>query len=94
MLVVDLVVTSDDLTRVRLLPTSDPIREIQMAAHVLSSRRADPLFRAWARRTASGLGPIGADVMSLLNSALIQISDVITRHALDGPRSFPEALEF
>jgi len=31
--------------------------------------------------------------MSLLNSALIQISDVITRHALDGPRSFPEALE-
>ena len=81
--VVDLVLTSDDLARVRLLPMSDPIREIQMAAHVLSSRRTDPLFRAWARRTASGLAPIGSGVLSLLNSAVVQISDVITRQALE-----------
>lgn len=89
---VRLVLNSDDLARVRLLPNADPIDEMIIGAHSLRSRFDNPVWAGWARRTVAALGPAGAALMDVMDSGFIQISD-LTRTEPSVGHSFDETLE-
>jgi len=54
---VRLVLNANDLGRVRLLSSADPIEEITLAAHRMSALSKDPIFGQWARQTATSWVP-------------------------------------
>lgn len=91
-LVVRLFLSSDDLGRVRLLPSADPLEELILAAHDLSGKRTDPVWGGWARRTISAMGPVATPLMHVMNSAFVQVSD-LTASQPNAGRSFDDALE-
>ena len=72
-----LVLARDDLARVTVLPTADPLTEVQSAAHRFGlGRTIDAPAAAWARRTAAALGPTGALIMDVLESGIAVCSDL------------------
>ncbi len=70
-----LLLTGDDLARVRLMPVPDPLEEIMWAAHLLRLHRNDPILGGWSRRTVQALGAAGREVISVLDSDFFQYSD-------------------
>lgn len=89
---VRLVLNADDLGRVRLLSSADPIEEITLAAHRMSILSRDPIFGQWVRQTAASLGPAGAAVLDVMDSAFVQVSD-LTRSRPNPGASFGESLD-
>jgi DNA-binding transcriptional ArsR family regulator len=89
---VRLVLNAADLGRVRLLSSADPIEEMTLAAHRMSILAKDPLFGQWARHTVTSLGPAGAAVLDVLDSAFVQVSD-LTRSWPNPGVSFGESLD-
>jgi DNA-binding transcriptional ArsR family regulator len=87
-----LVLSGEDLRKVRLLPSADPVEEMTIAAHRLPLLSADPALGGWARRTVSSLGPAGVPLLEVMNSAFVQVSD-LTQTQPNSGRSFEEALE-
>ena len=92
MVEVRLVLDAGDLRRVRLLSSADPIEEITLAAHRMASLSRDPVFGQWARTTATSLGPSGAAVLDVMDSAFVQVSD-LTRSWPNPGASFGESLD-
>jgi DNA-binding transcriptional ArsR family regulator len=89
---VRLVLNADDLGRVRLLSSADPVEEIILAAHRMSTLSQDPIFGQWVRQTATSLGPAGATVLDVMDSAFVQVSD-LTRSWPNPSASFGESLD-
>jgi len=89
---VRLVLNANDLGRVRLLSSADPIEEITLAAHRMSALSKDPIFGQWARQTATSLGAAGAAVLDVMDSAFVQVSD-LTRSWPNPGASFGESLD-
>jgi len=88
---VRLVLDGEDLRKVRLLPSADPIEEMIIAAHRLPLLAADPLLGGWARRTVTSLGPAGVPLLEVMNSPFVQVSDLTQTPPMAG-RSFEQAL--
>ena len=76
----------------RLLSSADPIEETTLAAHRMSTLSKDPVYGQWARDTAASLGPAGAAVLDVMDSAFVQVSD-LTRSWPDPGASFGESLD-
>lgn len=87
-----LVLSGQDLRKVRLLPFADPIEEMIIAAHRLPLLATDPLLGGWARRTVSSLGPAGVPLLEVMNSPFVQVSDLTQTLPTTG-RSFDTALD-
>ena len=69
-----LVLNGEDLARVRLLPSPDPLEEMTFAAHLMMPvLRSDPVLGGWTRRTVRALGVAGRDVLDVLDSAFVQV---------------------
>src|SRR6478735_8892506 len=88
-----LILNRDDLARVRLLRSPDPLEEMIFAAHLMMPvLRNDPILGGWTRRTVKSLGVAGRDVLAVLDSAFVQISDL--GHTNKGVvRTFDDVIE-
>lgn len=64
-----------DLSRIRITPGLDPIREVQAAAH-RRLRHGDPAFGEWAATTHDRLGPLFGSVMGTMRSGPVQIGSL------------------
>jgi DNA-binding transcriptional ArsR family regulator len=86
----EIVFSDDDLARVRVALTLDPMSEVMAAAHHRSPQR--PVLHDWARETAVQLGPLGSEVLGDLRSAAVQIN-ALGMQDLQLRRSFDDRLE-
>lgn len=89
---IQIVLNANDLSRVRLLSSPDPLEEMAFAAHRLPLLRADPVLGGWARRTVRSLGVTGRDVLGVLDSAFVQVSGLGHEDPAN-PRTFDESIE-
>lgn len=86
----EIVFSDDDLARVRVALTLDPVSEVMAAAHHRSPQR--PVLHDWARETANQFGPLGAELMRDLRSAAVQIN-ALGMQDLEYRQSFEDRLE-
>ncbi|RZU74969.1 helix-turn-helix protein [Micromonospora kangleipakensis] len=84
--------TPTDLGKIRLSPRPSPVVETALSALLLRQATTDPFVRRWRARAANALGPAGAPIMQVMGSGLVQISDLLYRHALTAA-SYDEAVE-
>jgi hypothetical protein len=61
--------TDDDLRKIRMLPVIDVVQDLVSAAHEFADRRADPLWGGWTRRTAAAMGSSSAPLLRVMNWA-------------------------
>ena len=89
--IIRVLLNSEDLRKIRLLPSVDPIEELISAAHEYSTRRADPVWASWVRQTFSAMGPAFTPVMHVMNSGYVQVCGWPSGETAG--RSFDDALE-
>ncbi len=83
--------TGDDLDKIRMLPVIDPIGDLVSAAHEFAARRTDPMWGGWARRTTAALGSSSAPVLRAMNSGFVQLCTAPSGETAGLP--FDDALE-
>lgn len=57
--------TADDLARIRLAPTADPLWELLLSVHLIARPAGDLVFGRWRRLTMARLGPAARPVFDL-----------------------------